>query len=73
VDELGAELDGVVQCWRVNRLDPSAHPVATFENHDLPAGGGQILGGRESRDPGSQDEDVVLRAVGRRAIRSGVP
>jgi len=73
VDELGAELYGVLQTWRVNRVDPSAYPVATFEDHDLPAGGGQMVGGRESRDPRAQDEDLVGRAARRRAIRSGVP
>jgi hypothetical protein len=73
VDELGAQLDGVLQRWRVNRVDPSAYPIATFEDHDLPAGGGQMVSGREARDPRAQDEDLIGRATRRRAIRSGVP
>jgi len=73
VDELRAQLDGMLQGRRVNRVNPSAYPVASFEDEDLAAGGGKPLRSRESRDPGPQDDDVVGRPAGCRAIRSGVP
>jgi hypothetical protein len=56
----------------VNRVDPSAYPVATLEDHDPAARGGQMLRGGEPRDPRAQHENPV-RGAGRRAIRSEVP
>ena len=58
MDELGAELDGMVQAGVVHGVDAPADPVPGLEHHHVPPGRGQPFGRGEARDAGSQDDNV---------------
>ncbi len=59
VNEFGPRLNGDRPIRKVQRVNPSARPIARLENHNISAGGNQPLGGRQPGSPCSDNNGVA--------------